>query len=397
MRFEHSLLAASMLGAIAGCEGRIHDGARDVVTGVDTRVGTDVTSPLDASDSGPRPDVVAMDIVQPPTDTVTVTDTGSTNDTGVACTGGCPDHAHCTGGVCACDPYFSARGSTCTPTVPGDPATHSPTEVCAQWAEGHRTTAAESYAMGATMCDPGSMSRAAIDDSMRRLNMYRWMVGLTPVSDDEALDANDQQCSLMEHVHGWPGPSNPDPHHPASNWACYTAAGAGAAGSSNISWGTGSAAEAVDNWMQDFGNDTTLGHRRWILHPPLGPVGIGFYGDASCLGVFGSSGGGTSGEWYAYPPPGAVPDGITHNAWSWHTPSLGAGSATVTVTRRSDGSNLAVRMLSLSQGFGDTTVGWYPEGWTPTAGETYQIAIGGITGGSSGGTITYSVSVVSCP
>ena len=58
------------------------------------------------------------------------------------------------------------------------------------------------------------------------------------------------------------------------------------------------------------GNDTTLGHRRWILHPPLGPIGIGFYGDASCLGVFGMSGGGTSGDWYSYPPTGAVPKGL---------------------------------------------------------------------------------------
>jgi hypothetical protein len=250
--------------------------------------------------------------------------------------------------------------------------------------------------MGATMCDPGSMSRDAIDDALRRLNMYRWLVGMTPVTDDATLNANDQQCSLMEHLEGWPGASNPDPHHPSSSWACYTAEGAGAAGSSNISWGTRSAPDAVDNWMSDFGNDTTLGHRRWILHPPLGPIGIGFYGDASCLGVFGMSGGGTSGEWYAYPPPGAVPEGVTRNAWSWHTTRYDVTNATVTVTRMSDGMNLAVRMLTLLQGFGDTTVGWFPSGWMATAGETYHVSIGGLTGGS-GTTVDYSVRVIACP
>lgn len=356
-----------------------------------------------ASEDVPQADSTRIDVlprVDAPTRDTGTADTPrdtsmGTPDTGVACTTGCPANAHCVGTSCQCDPYFVASGAACTGIVPGDPASHGDSDVCAQWSMGHVTNAARAYDPGATMCDPGSLSRDALNDALRRMNMFRWLVGLTPATDDSTMNTRAQSCSLMEHLKGWPGASNPDPHHPAPDWPCYTADGAAGAGSSNISWGAGSAADAMDNWMQDSGNDTTLGHRRWILHPPLGPVGLGFVGDASCLGVFASGGGGTSGDWYAYPPPGAVPTAITTAAWSWHTPRLGISAATVAITRMSDGASLAVRRLTLSQGYADDTMGWFAMGWSPVAGQSYQVTVSGLTGSTT--SVSYTVRPISCP
>ena len=398
MRIRSILIAAST--TLAACSpGIIHDPGTDSATPQDA-VARDVPTTDVALIDAARIDAPMGSDVPLSTDTPHV-DAGrdtfvGSPDTGVACTTGCPANAHCVGTSCECDPYFVSMSGACMGIVPGDPTTHASSDVCAQWAEGHRTTAAQAYVPGATMCDPGSMSRDAINDALRRLNMYRWLVGLTPVTDDATQDMTDQACSLMEHVKGWPGAGNPDPHHPDSSWPCYTANGTMGANSSNISWGTSSAADAMDNWMGDSGNDTTLGHRRWILHPPLGPVGIGFVGDASCLGVFGSGGGGTAGPWYAYPPPGPVPTSITTNAWSFHTSHLNIGSAAVSIMRMSDGMNMPVRMLTLSQGYGDDTVGWYPSGWVAMAGESYQVQVSGLSGGTSA-TVSYVVQVISCP
>ena len=95
---------------------------------------------------------------------------------------------------------------------------------------------------------------------------------------------------------------------------------------SNIAWGNGPA-DSIDQFIEDDGNATTLGHRRWIVNPPLGPVGIGYwegggmYGSAECLAVFGSSGTSNVPPWVAVPNPGPVPLAITKWTWSFSSSS----------------------------------------------------------------------------
>jgi hypothetical protein len=321
-------------------------------------------------------------------------------DAGPGCVPACGANAYCAAGACRCAPGFERDGDQCIASASGtDPTTHSEAEVCRRWREGHQSTARASFVAGPTMCDPGSMPREAIDDTLVRINMFRWMVGLGPVSDSDAMNRAGQACAVLEERAGWPGPSNPDPHHPPPTAPCYSAEGASAAGSSNISWGTSSAADAIDNFMTDNGNESTLGHRRWIMNPPLGPVGVGFYQSAMCLGVFGMSGGGRALPFHAYPPPGVAPLDIANGYWSFtgHEVSSTA-STTITMTRQPDGMSATIRRLSLLGNFGGgDALGWRVTAPTIRAGETWRVTLSNMRTSMGERAVEYDVRVAQCP
>ena len=46
--------------------------------------------------------------------------------------------------------------------------------------------------------------------------------------------------------------------------------------SCNIFMGLDNLYKGVEGWLIDNGNFTTIGHRRWILHPPMKKTGFGF-------------------------------------------------------------------------------------------------------------------------
>lgn len=284
---------------------------------------------------------------------------------------------------CVCLPGFVSSGSSCVAAPAGDPSTRTTSEVCTAWADGHIQNAATAWIPGdGSACDPGSMTRDAIDDALRRINLFRWMIGLGPVVDRPEDHARQQQCARMMDENGMLD------HSPPASWACYTAEGALGAGSSNLSLGVSAAADTIDLYVHDDGVGS-LGHRRWVLNGPLGSVGIGQVGRAGCLGVF-NGGGSTSRTWTAWPPPGPVPiDAIGGSLWSFH--SDGASGGSVRVVRVSDGADLDVTAMALPDGYGPSTVAWASDG-ARTAG-TYRVTVSGIPIGE----VTYEVTLVSCP
>ena len=290
-------------------------------------------------------------------------------------------------GTCVCAPGFIDVGGSCMAAMPGDPSTRTGPEVCAAWRDGHVTEAATSWDPGPGMCDPGTMSRDALDDTLRRISMFRWMVGLPPVADEVGRNATDQACAILMFRNGTID------HNPPSTWACYTEAGRAGASSSNLAYGTSDAADAIDLFISDAGV-SSLGHRRWIFNGPLGIVGIGFAGNSTCLGVFDSSGSGAR-PWTAWPNPGPIPfealrDGFGRTGdWSFHG-SLVTGSTTVAMTRVSSGAPLAVTVTHPPNGYGPNTVAWAPMGWTPAAGDRYRVTV---TGSSE---VSYEVELVAC-
>jgi uncharacterized protein YkwD len=292
-------------------------------------------------------------------------------------------------GRCVCGPGFADVGGSCAPSDPGDPSVRTRDAVCALWVEGHRTTATSPWTEGTTECEPGSMSRQALDDTLRRITMFRALVGLPPVTDDPARNAVDQSCANLMYRNGSIS------HTPPSSWRCYSEAGAMGAASSNLAIGTRDAADAIDLFVGDAGVPS-LGHRRWVLNDPLGVVGIGFAGNATCLGVFDGSGAGDR-PWTSWPNAGVAPiegldGGFSRGVlWSFHSRSLAVQAATVTMQRLSDGAALAVEVSRPGRGYGPDTVAWAPTGWTPTAGERYRVTV------NAGGTeITYEVELVRC-
>jgi hypothetical protein len=365
-------LSAALVAMLAGCVGEVY-----------SEPGTGGSGPVvmldlgGAGDGGPGADL-GRDAGR--------SDAGPADPcAGVMCGAGARCDAATRG--CVCAPGFVDSGSTCVAAPPGDPATRTRDEVCARWRSDSVDRAASAWTAGASMCDPGAVPADAIDDTVRRVNLYRWLSGLGPVVEDPGQRARDQQCAHMMSVN-----SSLD-HSPPTSWACYTADGAAGAGSSNLSLGVASGAQGIDLFMDDSGVPS-LGHRRWILHGPLGRVGVGFSAGgrgASCLGVFDGSGR-SARAWTAYPNEGVAPVQNAGAAWSFHSESLGLGSATVSVVRMSDGAMLGVAVEHPPDGYGPDTVSFTPSGWTPVAGERYRVTVRG----TSAGDITYEVELVRC-
>lgn len=295
---------------------------------------------------------------------------------------------------CECNSGFFPDAGNCLPADPGNPAQRTMQQVCDGWTQGHAITDPNPFSKTSATCDPGVLSDGGFDDTMKRLNMFRWMVGEGPTSHDASDDGDDQLCALMS---AW-NPAGSQAHNPPSSSTCYTTGGAAAAGSSNIAWGSGSPAEAIDQWIVDFGNLTTFGHRRWLLNPPLDPVGFGYYeggnnyGSASCIRVFSGSGNGPHPSFYSWPPPGYSPIQAATMEWTVHGNALG-GALNATVTQMSNGTMQSVTVNSLSGGYGETAYHLQRNSWTPAAGETYAVHLSG-TGMSD---IDYVVMPVTCP
>ncbi|MEO6775094.1 MAG: hypothetical protein ABI467_19165, partial [Kofleriaceae bacterium] len=167
------------------------------------------------------------------------------------------------------------NGVTCVPIDPNDPAQRSAADVCARWKADHVVTDVHPFTAGSGGdCDPGALSSAGKADTLKRINGFRWLVGLGPTTESASFDATDQACANLESW--WDFSSMSSPHAPPASAKCYTTTGASGAGMSNIAWGNGPA-DSIDQFIEDHGNEATLGHRRWIVNPPLGPVGVGYW------------------------------------------------------------------------------------------------------------------------
>jgi hypothetical protein len=376
---RRALWAALSLCLFSGCVGQLGT----------TEPGPDMDGAVDRRDTGPRRDAsgdggpsTGEDAYVPPgTDAAP----GDAHVPGPcdAVTCGANERCDASTASCICLPGFVSSGSSCVAAEPGDPSTRTVAEVCAAWEEGHRETATTAWVPGGGGdCDPGSMTPEAIDDTLRRINMFRWMIGLGPVVDRPEDHARQQECARMMDA------NNALSHSPPTGWECYTSEGAAGAGSSNLALGVSAAADTIDLYVGDNGVPS-LGHRRWVFNGPLGSVGIGQVGRGGCLGVF-HGGGSTSRTWTAWPPPGPVPlEAIGSVLWSFHSSDARGGS--VRVVRVSDGSDLGVTPMRPPDGYGPSTVAWSSDG-ARTEG-TYRVTVSGI----SLGEVTYDVNLVSCP
>jgi hypothetical protein len=360
-----ALWAVALLSVLSGgCTGTLSGGSSD----------PDGGRPIGQVDGGPTgSDASASDASTPRIDA------GPTDP----CAGVmCPEHARCMAGACRCQPGFSAEGMQCVPLPAGDPALRTQAEVCDAWRAGHVENGA--WQPGSGSCDPGTLPTESIDDTLRRVNLFRWLAGLPAVSHDASRHRELMECAHMM------SENNSLSHDPPSGWRCYTAGGASAAGRANIALGYPTSASAIDGYMDDRGVPS-LGHRRWILNPGLGAVEIGFSGRGQCLGVF-NFGGRADRTWTAYPNQGFAPLETAQATWSFHAHGISLSGTAVTVERASDGAMLPVEAYFPGLSGPPPSIGFTPRGWTPAAGETYRVTIQE----TSSGPITYEVTLVRC-
>jgi uncharacterized protein YkwD len=268
-------------------------------------------------------------------------------------------------------------------------------QVCLRWSCDRADRSEGTWSGSVASCSAGDISATGRANALKILNLYRFIADLPAVTHDATLNANAQGCALMMDANDMLS------HTPPTTWKCYDATGAKTAGQSNISSAAG--VLSVDMYLNDNGNDTTLGHRRWVLSNQLGPVGLGSTAGASCMVVIGGSGKATK-PWMAWPPPGAFPVGaltaggfgqsLDKTGWSLQSNTVNVNNAKIAVT---DGAqSLAVTTSALGANYGSTyAIRWVPNGWTTQPGHSYTVTATGLTGAMS--TISYTVDVVDCP
>ncbi len=260
-------------------------------------------------------------------------------------------------------------------------------------------TPAQSVSMqwsgNAASCNAGTTSQAYIDATFQTINFYRGMVGLPDVTNNASLNAGCQQAALMMSV------NNALSHSPPSSWACWTSAGASAAGSSNIALGA-AGPSAMSLYVNDSGSGNYfVGHRRWLLCPYKGAFGTGSVGEtsrsANALWIFDNvvSRPATPTK-VAWPPEGYVPYQVAYNRWSFSLnsdPYASYGSATVTMTE--NGTPIPLTINTNYNGFCDNTIVWEPTGlyFTPGgADRRITVTVSGIGGTPS--SVTYDVVIM---
>jgi len=265
--------------------------------------------------------------------------------------GGCAAKAWCDleAEHCVCKPGFDGDGETCEAPSNEDPEQRTQAQVCARYNADIASTAEKTSTGGdVAQCLPGAVTRAALNDGLRRLNLYRWLAGLQPAWDRPNLNQPAQEAALMMHA------NNALSHGPPKTWKCYTDAGAKSAGSSNLALGTKTIPAAIDLFIADPGTPS-LGHRRWCLNPPLGKTGFGAFGKGGAMHAFGK-GNSYAPAYVTYPAPGPYPAALVKGPWSF---SSSAYALTAETTGQVTLPSGEVAQLSL-KGLGGSGFGYPP-------------------------------------
>jgi hypothetical protein len=264
-----------------------------------------------------------------------------------------------------------------------------PDPVCKRWNDDRADLGEGTWSGSVNGCNPGDVSADGRANALKLVNLYRFLAGLPAVTNDATRDQKAQACALMMDA------NNSLNHFPPSNWTCYSADGSQAAGSSNIATTPG--VSAVDLYMLDPWNDTTIGHRRWILSGSLGPIGLGTTNSYSCMWVIGGSGN-QNPAFTAWPPAGKVPieavntqfGSLDQTGWTIQSSAMDLSNAQVTITDA--GQNMPVSVSQLLGGYGSTwAVKIKPSGWSSQAGHTYSVSVSGVAQA-----INYNVEMVDC-
>ena len=258
-------------------------------------------------------------------------------------------------------------------------------QICTRWKKDYPITTQPNFKNNGTQCDPGSITQGSINDAIRRLSLYRYLVGLPPTVEDPALSKINQSCAILQANNDGPG-GGVNPHRPPKTWKCYTPTGAQGSGASNISWGVSNPAETIAQYMSDA-RVPSLGHRLWCISPGMGKTGIGLakgtgrYRVASCLYTFARTSG-PAVDYVAYPPPGWVPIqamGSRHKVldWSFNSSKYRVSSLKqVTLTRKSDNDVQTLTPRVISRYGQASGLSFRPR--FPKAGEIYTVKMGSV-------------------
>lgn len=227
------------------------------------------------------------------------------------------------------------------------------------------------------VCQWGAPSAEAQAATRESVNFVRAMAGLDPIGFRQKLSDQAQKAAVMMDAQGALS------HDPPSSWACWTEAGAKAAGRSNLilTSGTLTAGGVVETYMDDKGSTNKVaGHRRWILNPKSEKFGHGMTDQADALYVIGPlDAGNRNPRWVPWPTAGWFPTRLQPaGRWSLSSGDDDADFSHATVVVRHGGKRLDVRRYQPVNGYGKPTLVFQVKGIDGAG--TYAVAVRHIRG-----------------
>jgi len=218
-------------------------------------------------------------------------------------------------------------------------------------------------------CVAGDEGLAWRQETIKRVNMYRRLVGLSEVTlDTSGSNDKNKKCRKSALIMSANGQLS---HTPPSSWNCYSVDGDIGAGSSNIAIGS-HGPDSIDGYVDDPGSgNAPVGHRRWIFFPKRAEFATGDVGNrgwqgpgdtggayANSLWVFGATSDSQKvPDYVVWPNQGYVPYNLLPSSRRWSISVAGADFSSATVTAiRSDGHAYTVEKEKLSNGYGDNTL-----------------------------------------
>jgi hypothetical protein len=250
-------------------------------------------------------------------------------------------------------------------------------------------------------CTPGTDAQSYSDATVLRVNYFRAMAGLPgDVTLSNLWSSKCLDAAMMMSKQGQLS------HTPGTTWACYTAAGAEAAGKSNLYLGR-EGPPSIDGYIDDPGsNNTFVGHRRWILYPPQKVIGTGSIPAtggwaANALWVIGGFGTRPAQpSWVAWPPQGYVPYQVmpqSSGRWSFACGGADFANANVFMSRNGTNVSLTVEPQLNNQGYADNTLVWIPQGVSiskPSSDITYTVTVSNVVVSGTARLFNYNVTII---
>jgi uncharacterized protein YkwD len=136
----------------------------------------------------------------------------------------------------------------------------------------------------------GTLNQDYLNSALDYLNFYRFLAGLPAdlTLDEELNDLAQQGAVLLDIIND--GLTH-YPEKPAGMDQDFYSKGKLATASSNLALGCSDLRSAISGYMIEYGdhNLSEIGHRRWILNPPLKTVGFGQSGKYSSLYIIDKS------------------------------------------------------------------------------------------------------------
>jgi hypothetical protein len=269
-----------------------------------------------------------------------------------------------------------------------------------------------------TGCNPGALSPDYVQAMLTRVNYFRTMVGVPPVTFTTANNTEAQAAALLQAANPTIlGPDGkPDPHHPTPQNAptCFTPLGAAGSGASNLFAGLDGVG-SVDGWMHDPGdftsnNNVDLGHRRNMLDPKISQMGAGYipkssgFGPTSTLLVLTtpSARPAVRDNFIAWPPRGFVPYQVVYPRWSFSLPGADFSNTTVTMQLAGAAAPVPTTIRPVAPGFGggEPAISWdvnnladsasWPK---PTSDQTFTVNLTNVVVNGIQQNFTYNVTV----